>query len=54
MLFFVLHIAHHDADKDLLAWSREVTAGVIGALLGLLTGMKVGVDLARRVEGDKP
>lgn len=48
MLFYVLHIAHHDPDKELLGWAREVTAGVIGALLGMLTGMKVGAEAQKR------
>jgi hypothetical protein len=48
LMFYVLHIAHHDADRELLSWSREVTAGVMGALLGLLTGAKVGSEMAKR------
>ncbi|SRR5260221_7928045 len=48
MLFYVLHISHDGADKELIGWSREVTAGVIGALLGMLTGAKMGLELARK------
>ena len=48
MMFYVMHIAHHSLDKDLLQWSRENTAGVIGALLGMLTGTKIGFEAARR------
>jgi hypothetical protein len=46
MLFYVLHVSHHENDAEMLNWSREVTAGVIGALLGMLTGM--GMNLAHQ------
>lgn len=50
MLLYVLHIAHHAPDKDLLSWGREVTAGVIGALLGILTGAKIGEEKQKNKE----
>jgi hypothetical protein len=45
--FGTLHLMNMKGmDPSNVAWAREQTATVLGALLGLLTGYKIGVAVA--------
>lgn len=38
LLMFTLHMSHDSMDREMVAWGREETAAVLGALLLALTG----------------
>src|SRR5207249_4185498 len=38
LIMLVLHMEHHQGDREQLSWAREQSGTVLGALLGLITG----------------
>lgn len=44
-LTFLVVFAH--VDQESVHWLRELTSGVLGALLGLITGVKIGQGMVR-------
>ena len=40
-IFVVLHMAHDSRDNEHISWAREVASGLLGALLGLITGARL-------------
>jgi len=44
-LTFLVVFAH--VDQESIHWLRELTSGVLGALLGLITGVKIGQGMVR-------
>lgn len=49
MLGFLLHLTHDKADAGTLSWGREQTSLVLGAFLGLVTGVGAGVAIGQRM-----
>jgi hypothetical protein len=43
----VLHMTHEKVDIDNIHWAREITGEVLGALLGLVTGVRIGQALSQ-------
>lgn len=55
--FGTLHLMHvKGMDMTNIAWAREQTSTILGGLLGLLTGYKVGVAAGQAIaaKNDKP
>lgn len=47
LMFFTLLAFIGSADPESQHWLRELTSGVLGALLGLITGVKIGQGMVR-------
>ena len=43
----VLHMTHEKVDIDNIHWAREITGEVLGALLGLVTGVRIGQAMSQ-------
>lgn len=46
VFFSVIIMVHNHIEPSVVSWGRETAAGFSGALLGLITGMKVGMAIA--------
>ena len=46
-----LHLAHHDMDKNLVDWSKQLVTGFSGALLLRLNGRK-NTDPSQEIKKD--
>ncbi len=49
LIALVAHMSHHQIDGEQVAWAREQSGTVLGALLGLITGHA----LASRNDGNQ-
>jgi len=47
LIFFVSLVFVGAADSESQHWLRELASGVLGALLGLITGVKIGQGMVR-------
>lgn len=47
LIFFVSLVFVGAADPESQHWLRELASGVLGALLGLITGVKIGQGMVR-------
>lgn len=49
MVHVVVILSMWTVDPSTVSWARELTSGAMGALLGLITGIRVG----QKIEQDK-
>ena len=47
LVYFTTLVVFAHTDMESTHWLREITSGVLGALLGLITGIKIGQGMAR-------
>lgn len=48
LMVFLLHAIHDKLDGDHIHWIRETANTVMGTLLGLITGVRIGMSLAKQ------
>jgi hypothetical protein len=56
MIHVVVFLAIYVKQPETIAWARELTSGFVGALIGLITGVRVGMKMAEesaKKEGER-
>ena len=47
LMYLTALVVFAQVDQESIHWLRELTSGVLGALLGLITGVKIGQGMVR-------
>ena len=53
LVVLVLHMSHDKLDEEQVSWAREMTGTVLGGLLGLVTGTRIGLAMRPSTEPEE-